>query len=172
MPWPVNIILQGIARHKRLAIVGCASAVVDLTLSIILVPRIGMIRAASGASFRQPCLLSSPCPGHFGDSGLGAAEYSEMSSGRRLTPLVPTVLVLMTERALIRPASLLALAGAGGCGARVYVLVHAFECFACRKQNGDSPVGAGSREVRPDPREHAAPVVILTCFVAVGRVGS
>lgn len=119
--WPAGAILQGIGRHRLLAIVTLGTAFANLGLSVALVHPLGLAGVALGTLI--PATIESLCfvlP--------YAMRVNQIRLGVVLTeiylpallPAVPMAIVLYGLREIVQPVSLFSIAAVGGIGLLVY----------------------------------------------------
>ena len=121
--WPAGAILQGIGRHRLLAIISLGAALANLGLSLVLVRPLGLAGVALGTLI--PATIESlffvlPY----------VMRVNQISFRIVLTeiylpvvlPAVPMAIVLYGLREIAQPVSLIAIAAIGGLGLLVYVI--------------------------------------------------
>lgn len=121
--WPAGVILQGIARHRRLAVVGLASGVANLVLSIALLHPFGLTGVALGTFFPwvvESMVVVMP----YATRTLGVPMRTMILEGLLppLLPAAPTAVVLLALREMVKPTSIVSLAALGGSALVLYVL--------------------------------------------------
>lgn len=121
-----SMILQGIARHKWIAVAGIVSGIVNLMSSIVLVQRIGLSGVAMGTLIANLLEWLVVLP-----YSMIVMKVSFETMLRRvflpaLVPGIPMFLVLWWVQVQFQPASLLALGLAGALGVAVYLLGYFF----------------------------------------------
>lgn len=119
--WPGSSVLQGMSRHRVLAIMSLGSALANLGLSIVWVRSFGLVGVALGTLI--PTSVESLCfvlPYAMRVNGVNfRTAISEMFLPA-LVPAVPTVIVLYGLREITQPASFISIAIVGGIGLLVY----------------------------------------------------
>ena len=119
--WPASNILQGMARHKPLAIFAIGSALVNLFLSIWLVHPLGVTGVALGTLI--PTTIECVCfvtPYAMRQNGVSVHALISELLGPSLLPAVPMLVVLYVLRQLLLPTSYLSIGAIGLVGAAVY----------------------------------------------------
>jgi O-antigen/teichoic acid export membrane protein len=137
--WPACSILQAMARHRPLALMGLGSGVANLVLSIILAPRFGLTGVALGTLIPTAVeCLGIVLPYTLRVVGVSAGEILTESFLPALLPVMPMAITLCVLREVVQPASLLAILAVGGTGSFVYGMAYlsfgarAFERQMCR----------------------------------------
>ena len=123
--WPAGSVLQGIARHRVLALFAIASGLVDLGLSLALVRPLGVVGVALGTLIPTTieCLLVI-LPYTLHTLGISLREVLVKAYLPALLPVAPMVIVLLAVRALAPPANLLTVGLTAALGVFVYGLVY------------------------------------------------
>jgi O-antigen/teichoic acid export membrane protein len=104
--WPAATLLQGMARHHRIAVLSIASGLVNLALSIVLVQPFGVVGVAYGTLI--PTVIETMLVLPYGLRAVGAG----VAGGLReiaLPPLVaavPMALVLYALREWLQPTGI------------------------------------------------------------------
>jgi O-antigen/teichoic acid export membrane protein len=119
---PGSMILQGIARHKWVAVAAIASGVVNLVTSIVLVQYLGLLGVALGTLIPNVLEWLFVLPYSLKILHVPAGTMLRKVFLPALTPALPMVMVLWWLRITFQPGSLLALGLAAGIGAGVYLL--------------------------------------------------
>ena len=120
--WPAGSLLQGTARHHRLAVISAGAAMANLALSIVLAHRIGVLGVALGTLIPTTVInLGLVLPYALRVIGVSAREMARQSVLPALAPVVPCVLFLLLVQVVTPLTSLLAVGFAAGCGVLVYV---------------------------------------------------
>jgi len=121
--WPASAILQGIGRHRLLAVITLGAAFANLGLSLVLVRPLGLAGVALGTLI--PATIESLC------FVLPYVMHVNRISFRivlteiylpALLPAVPMAIVLYGLREIAHPVSLIAIASIGSLGLLVYVI--------------------------------------------------
>lgn len=116
--WPAGYVLQGMGRHRPLAVIALASGLANLALSIVLVQVVGVVGVALGTLI--PTSLEAGCfviPLATRELGLRPGRLFREAFLPGLLPALPAWLVMSVAAASLPPASplvLLAIAAAGG----------------------------------------------------------
>jgi O-antigen/teichoic acid export membrane protein len=127
--WPAAAILQGMARHRLLAVFSAGSALVNFGLSIALVRPLGVTGVALGtliATAGEMFLFVFPFALRVADVDVRSALTQVLVP--TLVPAVPAVVALYGMREALTPASLVSVAFIGLTGTLVYLATYlAFE---------------------------------------------
>jgi O-antigen/teichoic acid export membrane protein len=119
--WPGSLILQGVARHRLLAIFAVASAALNLVLSVVLIGPFGVrgvaVATLVALTVQSLCFLAYAT--HV--NGVGVGELVREVCLPVLAPAGPMVAVLFGLRALVDPRSLVAVLLVGLAGGAVYL---------------------------------------------------
>ena len=121
--WPAGAILQGIGRHRMLAVITLGAAFANLGLSLILVRPFGLAGVALGTLI--PATIESlffVLPYVMRVNRISFRTVLKEIYLPALLPAVPMVIVLYGLREIAHPASLIAIAATGGLGLLVYVI--------------------------------------------------
>ena len=121
--WPASSILQGMARHRPLALLSLFTGLANLLISVVLVGPLGVLGVALGTLI--PAIIESwiiLTPYSLRQLGVSVRTALRLIIWPALAPAVPLVIVLAVLDWLLRPASYLALACIGAAGAGVYAL--------------------------------------------------
>lgn len=119
--WPAALILQGIARHRYLAVVSLGASLANLALSAILIQRLGLLGVALGAliaTFVERFILIFPYAQRVVGVDRRTAVWEMYLPA--LLPALPMVGALYALRELLHTASLFTILLAAGVGALVY----------------------------------------------------
>lgn len=127
--WPAAAILQGMARHRLLAVFSAGSALANLGLSIVLVRPLGVTGVALGTLIATGGeMFFFVFPFALRVAGVDVRSALKQVLVPTLVPAVPAVVALYGMREALRPASLVSVAFAGLAGALVYLATYlAFE---------------------------------------------
>lgn len=123
--WPAAAVLQGMARHRILAVSSLVAGVANLILSIVLVRFLGLTGVALGTLI--PAAAESfgfVLPYTSRVTGMRAADVVKMILLPALLPAAPMTLLLYLLRETIAPASLLQLGLITAGGLLVYALTY------------------------------------------------
>ncbi len=121
--WPAGTILQGIGRHRLLAVITFGTALANLGLSLGLVRPLGLAGVALGTLI--PATIESLCfvlPYVMRVNQISFRIVLTEIYLPVLLPAVPMVIVLYGLREIVQPVSLIAIAAIGGLGLLVYVI--------------------------------------------------
>ncbi len=123
--WPASSILQGMARHRPLAMMSVGSALANLGLSIALVHPLGLTGVALGTLI--PTVFECLClvlPYSMRVIGISAEEALKEIFLPAFGPAVPMAIVLYLVRQVVEPSSLIAMTVVAGSGLAVYVTAY------------------------------------------------
>jgi O-antigen/teichoic acid export membrane protein len=121
--WPAGAILQGIGRHRLLAIITLGTALANLGLSLALVRPLGLAGVALGTLI--PATIESLCfvlPYVMRVNQISFRVVLKEIYLPALLPAAPMVIVLYGLREIVQPASIIAIVAFGGLGLLVYVI--------------------------------------------------
>ena len=137
--WPAGSILQGMGRHRPLALISVGTGMANLVLSITLVRSLGLTGVAIGTLFPTTvACLGLILPYSARVIGVSKTQVVKEVFLPALLPAVPTAIVLYVLQHAIEPSSLLAIVFVGGVGFWMYVIVYLslgaseFERQTCR----------------------------------------
>jgi O-antigen/teichoic acid export membrane protein len=148
--WPAASILQGMARHRRLAVMAAGSAVANLVLSLLLVGPLGLAGVALGTLIPTTveCLffvLPYALRTIHVDSRQALLEMFLPA----ILPVIPMAFTLFFLQEIIDPSSFISIALIGGLSLIVYAGTYlAFGAKAMERQFIHSLVGNTLRTVR------------------------
>jgi O-antigen/teichoic acid export membrane protein len=120
--WPAGIILQGMAKHRYLAIISIVSGLANIILSLILIQRIGLLGVALGTLI--PAIFEAVffvLPYAMREIGVGLKEALSDMILPALLPALPMSAVLYALREVLRPDHLLSILLVAGIGLLVYL---------------------------------------------------
>jgi O-antigen/teichoic acid export membrane protein len=117
-----SMVLQGIAKHKWVAIAAITSGVLNLGLSIILVQSMGLIGVAYGTLIPNILEWMFVLPYSLVVLKVPAGMMLRKVLLPALLPGIPTSLVLLWLRFEVQPTSLLGLGIAGAFGGSIYLI--------------------------------------------------
>lgn len=121
--WPAGSILQGMARHRPLAVLSSAAALLNLALSIALVRSFGLVGVALGTLIPTTIIcLGFILPFTMQVIGISVREALENIFLPALLPAVPMAVVLYGLQQALKPSSVLAIMVVAGVGVLVYVI--------------------------------------------------
>jgi O-antigen/teichoic acid export membrane protein len=124
--WPAGNILQGMARHRPLAIMSVGAALSNLALSILLVPSFGLTGVALGTLLPTLVLcIGFVLPYAMRTLGVSITELLKEICLPSLLPLVPMALVLFILRHAVAPESLFSIVAVVAIGLPVYAAAYA-----------------------------------------------
>jgi len=124
--WPAGAILQGMGRHRLLALITLGSALANLGLSLLLVRPLGLAGVALGTLI--PTTIESlffVLPYVMRVNRISLRIVLTEIYLPALLPAVPMAIVLYGLREIFQPVSLIAIAALGGLGLLVYVIGYA-----------------------------------------------
>jgi O-antigen/teichoic acid export membrane protein len=123
--WPAGSILQGMARHRWLAISAIASGLVNLAISITLVKTLGLIGVALGTLIPTSleCLLFVT-PYAMRVIGINLRTALKEIYLPVIAPALMMSIVLFGLRYLVNPVGMLSLLAVGFIGLLVYVTIY------------------------------------------------
>ncbi len=123
--WPAGSILQGMARHRRLAVIAIGSALLNLGLSVLLVRPFGVTGIALGTLI--PTSVECVCfvmPYAMRVIGVTVWAVLREIFIPTMTPIVPMAIVIYNLREILKPASLISIATIAGVGLILYVTIY------------------------------------------------
>jgi O-antigen/teichoic acid export membrane protein len=124
--WPAGAILQGMGRHRLLALITLGSALANLGLSLVLVRPLGLAGVALGTLI--PATIESLCfvlPYVMRVNRINLRIVLTEIYLPALLPTVPMAIVVYGLREITHPVSIIAIAALGGLGLLVYVIGYA-----------------------------------------------
>ena len=125
--WPAGFILQGMARHSPLAAMTIGSGIANLTLSILLVNRLGLMGVALGTLIATTVIcLGFVTPYAMRVIGASARDMYTKVLVPSLLPIIPMGFIMIILRELLQPASLLTILMLAAVGPLVYFSVYLF----------------------------------------------
>jgi O-antigen/teichoic acid export membrane protein len=121
--WPAGSILQGIARHRPLAVMAICSGLANLVLSIALIYPLGLTGVALGTLIPT----SIECIGFVLPYALRVIDVRATEALKEivlpaLLPAVPMAIILYVTQTLLEPRSLLSIMVVAGIGVLVYAI--------------------------------------------------
>ncbi len=120
--WPASAILQGIGRHRLLAVISIGSALTNLGLSLLLVRPLGLAGVALGTLI--PTTIESlffVLPYVMRVNQISLRTVLAEIYMPALLPALPMAIVLFGLREIAQPVSIIAIAITGGLGLLVYM---------------------------------------------------
>ena len=145
--WPVAALLQGIARHGRIAVLSIASGLANLGLSIVLVQAMGVVGVAYGTLIPTVVEAMVILPYGLRVMGIGLGAGLREALVAPLVPAVPMALVLVGMREWLQPTGLDFVVPAS-VGMAVYVGIYALLSTSPERQAARSLAQATLRRVR------------------------
>lgn len=128
--WPAASVLQGMARHRWLAVTALASALINLALSLILIRPLGVAGVALGTLIPTSLeALGFVMPYALRVNGVTWREALAEIFWPTLAPALPMAAVLVGLREWLRPAGYLSLLAVGAAGGLVYLAGYAAACW-------------------------------------------
>jgi O-antigen/teichoic acid export membrane protein len=122
--WPSAYVLQGIGRHRPLAPIAVASAIVNVGCSVILTARFGLIGAATGTLLGHGLAVALTIPWVVHVLAVTPGELVRRIALPALGPLVPSFAALVIGRALLPDPGLIGIGLIASVGLAVYALVY------------------------------------------------
>jgi len=121
--WPAGAVLQGMARHRPLAVMWVGAALANLALSIVLVQNFGLTGVALGTLFPTTVVcLGLVLPYSMRVIGVNATEALKEIFLPALLPAVPMMIILYILQLLVEPLSLLSIMVVASVGVLVYTI--------------------------------------------------
>ena len=121
--WPASSILQGMARHRPLAVIAVGTGLANLALSIALVRGLGLTGVALGTLLPTTiACLGVVLPYAMHVIGVSTTQVIKEVFLPALLPAIPTVILLYFLQHAIEPSSLLSVMVVAGIGLLVYVI--------------------------------------------------
>ena len=121
--WPAGSILQGIAKHRPLAVMAACSGIANLALSIALIHPLGLTGVALGTLIPTTIVcLGFALPYSVKVIGVTKAQVVKEVFLPVLLPAIPTTIVLYVLQHAIEPSSLLSILLVAGTGLLVYLI--------------------------------------------------
>lgn len=118
--FPASSVLQGMGRHRPLAIFAAGSAVLNLTLSIILVHSMGVTGVALGTLFATAVEALVVTPYALSVNRVPISVAAREVFVPAALPAVPLIVALFALRELVDPSSLATVIAVGATGAPIY----------------------------------------------------
>jgi len=123
--WPAGSVLQGMARHSPLAAMTIGSGIANLTLSMLLVNRFGLLGVALGTLIPTTVIcLGFVTPYAMRVIGTSARDMYAKVLWPSLLPMIPMGIIMIVLREIIDPASLFMILTVAAVGALVYFSVY------------------------------------------------
>jgi O-antigen/teichoic acid export membrane protein len=123
--WPAGFVLQGMARHSPLAAMTICSGIVNFTLSILLVKRLGLLGVALGTLIPTTVIcLGFVAPYAMRVIGTSARDMYTKVVCPSLLPLIPMSIIMIVLRETLHPASLIMILMIAAVGPLVYFAVY------------------------------------------------
>jgi O-antigen/teichoic acid export membrane protein len=121
--WPAGSVLQGIARHRFLAILSLCSGIANLTLSLLLVRPLGLLGVALGTLIPTTVIcLGFTLPYAMREIGVTFQQMLERAVLPALAPIVPASAVTYLLRELLVPTTVLPTLIIAAVGSLLYVV--------------------------------------------------
>jgi O-antigen/teichoic acid export membrane protein len=125
--WPAGFVLQGMAKHKPLAIMTIGAGVTNLALSILLVNQLGLIGVALGSLVPTIIVCTGfVTPYAMRVIGVSAREMYTNVLRPALFPSIPMCMVTIVLREVTRPSSFLLIAIIAAIGSLSYLAIYLF----------------------------------------------
>ena len=122
--WPSAYVLQGIGRHRPLALIAVASAIVNVGCSVILTARFGLTGAATGTLIGHGLAVALTIPWVVHVLAVTPADLARRIALPALGPLVPSLAALVIGRTLLPDPGLVGIGLIASAGLAVYALVY------------------------------------------------
>jgi O-antigen/teichoic acid export membrane protein len=122
--WPAASMLLGSDRHRTVAWISAASALLNLVLSVMLVRRLGVIGVALGTLIANVVECAIMLPYGMRQHGVTTRTALHRVLVPAAVPLLPTLAVLLGSRHFLDPGSLLAVAGISAVAIAIYAAVY------------------------------------------------
>jgi O-antigen/teichoic acid export membrane protein len=121
--WPASSVLQGMARHRPLAVIAMVTGLANFALSIILVRKLGLTGVALGTLLPTTiCCLGIILPYSMRIIGVGRTQVVKEMFLPAVLPAIPMVLVLYFLQHAIPPVSVASILCVAGVGVLVYAV--------------------------------------------------
>jgi O-antigen/teichoic acid export membrane protein len=119
--WPAGFVLQGMARHRPLAIMTIASGISNLVLSIVMVNYVGLLGVALGTLIPTTIIcIGFVAPYAMRVIGVSVQDMVTRVLWPSLLPAVLMGMVMLALREILEPGSLLLLLLVAGIGVLLY----------------------------------------------------
>jgi len=123
--WPAGFVLQGMAKHRPLAIMTIVSGVANLTLSVLLVSRWNLMGIALGTLIPTTIIcIGFVTPYAMRTIGVGGKEMYTRVLRPVLLPSIPTGVAMILMREIIQPSSILPILFLAAVGFLIYLAVY------------------------------------------------
>jgi len=123
--WPGGAVLQGMARHRPVAVLSVASGIANLVLSVILCRRLGLVGVAIGTLVPTAVVcLGLVQPYAMRIIGASARQMLREVYLPALLPVPLMALTLYGLRSAFQPVSIVAVITVAGAGALVYAVAY------------------------------------------------
>jgi O-antigen/teichoic acid export membrane protein len=123
--WPAGSILQGMVRHRPLAVMTIGAGVANVGLSVLLVNRLGLMGVALGTLIPTTIVcLGFVTPYAMRVIGVRAADMYHQVLRPALVPAVPMGIVVYILRDVTHPSSIIVLLLVAAAGPPVYLAVY------------------------------------------------
>jgi O-antigen/teichoic acid export membrane protein len=121
--WPAISVLQGMARHRPLAVISLVTGLANLALSIALMRSLGLTGVALGTLLPTTVVcLGLVLPYAMRVIGVSETQIVKEVFFPALLPAIPTAIVLYVLQHAIEPSSLVSIMFVAGIGLLVYVI--------------------------------------------------
>lgn len=121
--WPASSVLQGMARHRPLALISVGTGLANLILSIVLVQSLGLTGVALGTLLPTAvACLGLVLPYSMYVIGVSTTQIVKEVYLPAMLPAIPATIVLYALRETIEPSSLLSIMVVAGIGLLLYVM--------------------------------------------------
>lgn len=123
--WPAGFVLQGMAKHSPLAAMTIGSGITNLTLSILLVNRLGLLGVALGTLIPTTIIcLGFVTPYAMRVIGTSARDMYTKVLWPSLLPVIPMGMIMIVLRKALDPASLIMIFIVAAVGLLIYLSVY------------------------------------------------
>ena len=123
--WPAGFVLQGMAKHRPLAIMTIVSGVANLTLSILLVGRLNLMGVALGTLIPTTIVcIGFVTPYAMRVIGAGSKEMYARILRPVILPSVPMAMSMILLKEVIHPSSIFPLLLLATVGILIYVAIY------------------------------------------------
>jgi O-antigen/teichoic acid export membrane protein len=122
--WPSAYVLQGIGRHRPLALIALASAIVNVGCSVILTARFGLTGAATGTLIGHGLAVTLTIPWVVRVLGVTPGDLVRRIALPALGPLLPSLTVILVARTLVPDPGVIGIGLIASAGLAAYALTY------------------------------------------------
>ena len=145
--WPAGSVLQGMGRHRPLAIIALVTGLTNLILSLVLVQYLGLMGVALGTLIPTSIgCMGFVLPYAMRVIGVSAREVLNEIVLPVFIPAIPMALVLYVWRHMLQPSAMVSLLTAGGVSIVVYMMGY-LSAGVCKAER-DTCTGAARSTIR------------------------